>query len=75
MDFKIGEKIKYYFPNPKNATKPFFVGLIDDITENHIVIKNDENITLKVSFANFDLLRHINPYSERSGVISENYFG
>jgi hypothetical protein len=75
MDFIIGEKVKYYFPNPKNSAKKFFIGFIENISENHIVMRNDENITLKVSFANYDLLKRFTSSDEGMVMVSENYFG
>jgi hypothetical protein len=73
MEFKLGERIKYFFPNPKSSSKPFFIGLIENVADNHI--KNDENITLKVSFANFDLLKRIKSSSDTNSILSENYYG
>ena len=75
MEFKVGDKIKYYFPNPKNSLKPNFIGIIEAMSENHILIKNAEDVILKVSFGNFDLLRPVDSLSEDPAQISENYVG
>ncbi|MBU2494748.1 MAG: hypothetical protein KJ571_19160 [Bacteroidetes bacterium] len=58
LDFKIGDKISYVYPNPSNTDNVKFVGVLDTIGDAFVYIKNDEGVRLKVSFKHFHLLKH-----------------
>lgn len=75
MKFHIGQKIQYFYPNPKNSSIPYFRGRIEEIFDTHIIIKNDEHVTLKISIANFDLLRPASELNDNPSQVSENYVG
>ncbi len=75
MEFVIGQKVKYYFPIPKNLSKPYFIGEIENVLENHLILKNQDNVMLKVSFANYDLLKPFNPFTDTPSQITENFVG
>jgi hypothetical protein len=58
MDFKIGDKISYRYPNPVDNGKTKFIGLLDTIGDAFVYIINEEGVRLKVSFKHFHLLKH-----------------
>ena len=53
MELKIGDLVRYTYPDPMNMTEKVFNGEIENISEGFMIIKNKKNIRLKVSFKNF----------------------
>ena len=74
MEFKIGDKVQYSFPNAVSSSMADFSGDIQSISESFIIIRNEKNIQLKISFKNFDLIK---PFNAKVSSIkhSENYYG
>lgn len=71
MELKIGDKIKYNFPFPKNSETTSFIGSVEIISDTHIYLRNEEGVRLKVSFKHFDLLELF----DEELLVSENFFG
>jgi len=70
MELKIGDKVRYNFPFPKNSETISFVGAVEIIADTHIYLRNEEGVRLKISFKHFDL---IEMFDEE--LVTENYFG
>lgn len=75
MKIEIGDKVKYLFPDPKNPEESFFVGIVDFIGDSSVTLRNEQNVSLKVSFKNFHLMERINSCIKNLSLVSENYFG
>lgn len=75
MEFQVGNKVKYYFPNPNSADKRVFTGIIDFIGETFITIRNESNTQLRVTSKNFYLLENHTPNFDLAYSESENYYG
>lgn len=58
MDFVIGDKISYEYPDPVDFQNVKFIGYLDTIGDAFVYIKNEEGVRLKVSFKHFHLLKH-----------------
>lgn len=56
MEFNEGEKVVYTFPNPVDGAKKEFSGKIYLITDGWIFIKSEDDIILRVSFYNAEML-------------------
>ena len=74
MDLKVGDKVKYTFPNPHNSLIKRFFGVIEKIGDTHVYLRNEEGVQLKVSFKHFHLIEHFNEPEEMK-LVSEIYFG
>jgi hypothetical protein len=59
MEIKLGQRIIYTFPEPIDSSKAKFLGTVDYVGETFILIKDDRNIKLKVSYKNFHLLQQV----------------
>ena len=68
MEFNIGDKVQYTFPNPPANSNKLAIGELIDISEFFVVILTDENVKLKINFKNFDNLLNLsssdNEYTE-----------
>ncbi len=53
MEIKVGDVIKYVFPDPANKEQKNFVGIVAAINDDHIFIMNDKKVRLKVSYKNY----------------------
>lgn len=56
MEFHEGEKVVYTFPKPVDGARKQFYGEIFKMTEGWIFIKSEDDVVLKVSFNNIELL-------------------
>ena len=75
MELKVGDKVRYIFPEPKNLKENEFVGIIEVITDSYIYLTNERNIRLKVTSKNFHLI-NINPnHFSHTHINSELFFG
>ncbi|OGU34907.1 MAG: hypothetical protein A2068_02035 [Ignavibacteria bacterium GWB2_35_6b] len=74
MDLKVGDKIKYNFPNPHNSLNKSFFGIIEIIGDTHVYLRNEDGVRLKVSFKHFDLME-LCAEKEELEPVSEIYFG
>jgi small-conductance mechanosensitive channel len=57
MKLKIGDYVQYSFPDAENQKVNVFSGKIHSISENYIVLRNEKNVQVKISFKNFDLIK------------------
>lgn len=73
MDLKVGDKIKYNFPNPHNSLSKSFFGVIELISDTFVYIRSDEGVRLKVSFKHFDLMELCEEKTEPE-LVSEIYY-
>lgn len=69
MDFKIGDKISYKYPDPANSENEKFIGVLDTIGDAFVYIKNEEGVRLKVSFKHFHLLKHFNKPNKPQDIV------
>jgi hypothetical protein len=75
MELKVGDKVIYTFPDPKNLKENEFIGVVETIAESYIYLKNELNVRLKVTYKNFHLI-NINPtHFSHSYISSEIFFG
>ena len=51
---KVGDVVKYYFPNPKSLNKIYVLGIITYIGDSSIIIDCEDATKMKVSLKNFD---------------------
>ena len=51
---KIGDVVRYNFPNPKSSQKAFVLGIITLIRQSSITIDCEDTTKMNVSFKNFD---------------------
>jgi len=56
MSLKAGDRLVYTYPNPLNSKNKSFSGRVEVICETYVILKNDQNILLKISWKNFDYL-------------------
>lgn len=72
MEFRIGDKVHYIFPTPINSSDHTFSGTIENIMESFVIIRNEKNICLKVSYKNYE---QILPAGRKKPVIhrTENF--
>lgn len=75
MELKVGDKVRYIFPEPKNLMESEFVGVIETLADSYIYLKNDRNIRLKVTYKNFQHINHHSHHISHSNLNSEIYFG
>lgn len=57
MDIKIGDIVKYTFPNPVSKTSKSVTGVVESLDEFYLVLLTEEKIRLKVRFKNFENLK------------------
>lgn len=57
MNFKIGDKVRYYFPEPINADNTYFSGEIEFAGVTYMVIRNLNGILLRISYKNFEWVK------------------
>lgn len=50
---KVGDVVKYHFPDPKNLEKTIVLGIITFVSESVIIIDCEDTTKLKVSSKNF----------------------
>jgi hypothetical protein len=75
MELKVGDKVKYIFPEPKNMNENEFIGIVETVSKDFIYLKNELNIRLKVSYKNFHLIKIISTHFGHSFIHSEIFFG
>jgi len=75
MELKVGDKVRYIFPEPKNLKESEFIGIIETITQSYIYLKNERNIRLKVTSKNFHLINIHTTHLNQSYINSEIFFG
>jgi len=75
MELKVGDKVRYIFPEPKNLKENEFVGTIEIITDNYIYLTNERNIRLKVTSKNFHLININANHFSHTHINSELFFG
>ena len=75
MELKVGDKVRYIFPEPKNLKENEFVGIIEVITDSYIYLTNERNIRLKVTSKNFHLINIYTNYFNHPYMDSEIFFG
>lgn len=73
MEFNIGDKVIYSFPEATSSGITDFSGYIESVSENFIVIRNRKDIQLKVSFKNFDFIKPLKNSNRTAH--TENYIG
>ena len=66
MQLKVGDYVMYSFPNAVNSSRTDFSGKIHSIYESYIIIRNEKNVQLKISFKNFDLIKPLNTTVRKS---------
>lgn len=54
---RVGQKVNYKFPNPVSSKINNFSGIIEKIYEEYVVIRNEHNIVLKVSYKNWSNIK------------------
>lgn len=59
MEFSVGSKIKYVFPESINNKDNSFVGIIEFVGDTFFTARDTNNIILKISFKNFDNVKVI----------------
>lgn len=68
MKLSVGKLVKYNFPLPKHSDKQSFIGVVENIGETFLTLRNEQNTLLKISFKNFDnvelLEKHNSQYSQ-----------
>jgi len=75
MELKVGDKVRYFFPEPKNLKESEFVGTIEVIADSYIYLMNERNIRLKVTSKNFHLI-NIDPHHfNHTNINSELFIG
>jgi len=75
MELKVGDKVRYTFPDPKNLKETEFIGIVEVLAESYIYLKNELNIRLKVSYKNFHLINIYATHFNHSFTNSEIFFG
>lgn len=56
MDIKVGDVVKYNFPNPVSMNSRSVTGLVESLDEFYLVLLTEEKVRLKVRFKNFENL-------------------
>lgn len=65
MELSIGKLVKYNFPLPKHSDKQSFIGVVENIGETFLTVRNEQNTLLKVSYKNFDNVELIDIHSSQ----------
>lgn len=65
MELSIGKLVKYNFPLPKHSDKQSFIGVVENIGETFLTVRNKQNTLLKVSYKNFDNVELIDIHSSQ----------
>jgi len=60
MQIECGDRVKYFFPEPENKKDISVTGIIEDITDLYVFLRTENNVKMKISYKNFDLIRHLN---------------
>lgn len=56
MDIKVGDVVKYSFPNPVSMNSKSVTGVVESLDEFYLVLLTEERVRLKVRFKNFENL-------------------
>ncbi|OGU67035.1 MAG: hypothetical protein A2499_09120 [Stygiobacter sp. RIFOXYC12_FULL_38_8] len=65
MELSIGKLVKYNFPLPKHSDKQSFIGVVENIGETFLTVRNEQNTLLKISYKNFDNVELIDIHSSQ----------
>lgn len=60
MDIKLGDKIKYFFPEPADNNNKSITGIVETISDYYVFLLTDNAVRIKISFKNFNLMH---PYT------------
>lgn len=75
MEIKVGDKVKYIFPDSNNLANSVFVGTVDFVGDSFVTLRSEQNTFLKVSFKNFHLLERCELLKSNLYSVSENHLG
>ncbi|MDZ7764121.1 MAG: hypothetical protein U5K00_06795 [Melioribacteraceae bacterium] len=56
MDIKVGDIVKYTFPNPVSSKSKSVTGVVESLDEFYLVLLTEEIVRLKGRFKNFENL-------------------
>ncbi len=54
MDMVVGSKVKYEYPLPASYNNITFIGVIEYIGESFVDIRNEQNVTIRISYKNYN---------------------
>ncbi|KAF0153192.1 MAG: hypothetical protein FD143_269 [Ignavibacteria bacterium] len=54
MEYNVGNKIKYTFPISTKTKEQVFIGIVESVASSFVVVRDINNIILKVTFKNFN---------------------
>ncbi len=61
MEFAVGNRIRYVFPQSSNTQAKVFVGIIEFVGDTFFMVRDTNKVILKISFKNFDKAEVIEP--------------
>lgn len=70
MELTVGKLVKYNFPLPKHSDKQSFIGVVENIGETFLTVRNEQNTLLKVSYKNFDNVELLENHSSKYSLIT-----
>jgi hypothetical protein len=57
---RVGDVVKYYFPQPKHEDKKFILAIISFVGESKLVLDCEDGSCLMISFKNFERIEIMN---------------